>query len=222
MSAPRPSPRCAISAKHSSPYAEQITESIVQLGFPGSPTCRGRRRLTARAGFSWLAMPHMCILRWADKASILVGRMQVAGLCTPDSLVRIFPLLKNARPVLLNLGAPGRFDITPWSDRIKLVYAKYDGPWELPALGLVSAPTAVLIRPDGYVAWVGDRTQPDLVASVSSQKPGRWRWELHAARRSALRVWLRCDGTGRDTSQPGQTWPVRQRRHTGLDSASRD
>lgn len=82
--------------------------------------------------------------------------------------MRIFTLLQNARPVLLNLGAPGSFDITPWSDRIKLVYAKCDGPWELPALGLVSAPTAVLIRPDGYVAWVGDRTQDGLQDAMNT------------------------------------------------------
>jgi 3-(3-hydroxy-phenyl)propionate hydroxylase len=65
--------------------------------------------------------------------------------------------------VLLNLGAAGGFDITPWADRVQLVDAKYDGPWELPEIGKVSGPTAVLIRPDGYVAWVGDANQPGLV-----------------------------------------------------------
>jgi 3-(3-hydroxy-phenyl)propionate hydroxylase len=99
----------------------------------------------------------------------LVGRrMPDLDLVTPDGPMRVFTLLQNARPLLLNFGAPGSFDITPWSDRIKLVYAKYNGPWELPALGLVSAPTAVLIRPDGYVAWVGDRTQPDLTDALTA------------------------------------------------------
>jgi 3-(3-hydroxy-phenyl)propionate hydroxylase len=93
----------------------------------------------------------------------LVGRrMPDLDLVTPDGPMRVFMLLHSARPLLLNFVTPGSFDITPWSDRITLVDAKYDGPWELPASGLVSAPTAVLIRPDGYVAWVGDRTQADL------------------------------------------------------------
>jgi 3-(3-hydroxy-phenyl)propionate hydroxylase len=98
----------------------------------------------------------------------LVGRrMPDLDLVTPDGPMRVFTLLKNARPLLLDFGALGSFDITPWSDRIKLVYAKYDGPWELPALGLVSAPSAILIRPDGYVAWVADRTQPDLTDALT-------------------------------------------------------
>jgi hypothetical protein len=60
--------------------------------------------------------------------------------------------------VLLNLGEPDVFDITPWRDRVHLIDAKYHGLWELPVLGVVAAPTAVLIRPDGYVAWAGDLT----------------------------------------------------------------
>jgi hypothetical protein len=76
--------------------------------------------------------------------------------------LRLFTLLHQARPLLLNLGEPGRFDITPWADRVQRLDAEYAGPWELPAIGTVTAPTAVLIRPDGYVAWVGDRTQVGL------------------------------------------------------------
>ena len=74
----------------------------------------------------------------------------------PDGPLRVFALLHDARPVLLNLGEPGGFDITPWADRVQMVDATSVGPWELPVLGPVSAPPAVLIRPDGYVAWVGD------------------------------------------------------------------
>ncbi len=64
--------------------------------------------------------------------------------------------------MLLNLGEPGAFDITPWADRVQMIDAEYGGPWELPVLGGVSAPAAVLIRPDGYVAWVGDGTDTGL------------------------------------------------------------
>jgi hypothetical protein len=64
--------------------------------------------------------------------------------------------------VLLNLGAPGVFDSTPWADRVQVIDAQYAGVWELPVLGTVTAPTAVLIRPDGYVGWVGDSTDKGL------------------------------------------------------------
>jgi hypothetical protein len=69
---------------------------------------------------------------------------------------RVFTLLHEARPVLLKLGEPGALDIAPWADRVKRIDAGYAGAWELPVLGAVAAPTAVLIRPDGHVAWVGD------------------------------------------------------------------
>lgn len=99
---------------------------------------------------------------------LLGRRMPDLDLVTPDGPMRSFTLLHNARPVLLNLGEPGSFDITPWAGSIKLVHAKYNGPWQLPALGSVSAPTAVLIRPDGYVAWVGDRMQDGLHEAMNT------------------------------------------------------
>jgi 3-(3-hydroxy-phenyl)propionate hydroxylase len=74
----------------------------------------------------------------------------------------------GARPVLLNLGDPGGFDIAPWADRVQLIDAENVGTWELPVLGAVSAATAVLIRPDGYVAWVGDRTQLGLAGALTT------------------------------------------------------
>jgi len=72
--------------------------------------------------------------------------------------------------VLLNLGEPGGFDIAPWADRVQLIDTKYVGTWELPALGAVAAPNAVLIRPDGYVAWVGvgDRTHLGLTSALTT------------------------------------------------------
>ena len=70
--------------------------------------------------------------------------------------------------MLLNLGEPGGYDITPWADRVQLIDAEYVGVWELPVLGTVTAPTAVLIRPDGYVAWVGDRTRLGLPEALAA------------------------------------------------------
>jgi 3-(3-hydroxy-phenyl)propionate hydroxylase len=89
---------------------------------------------------------------------LLGRRMPDLDIVTADGPVRVFELLHEARPVLLNLGEPGELDVSPWSERVQLIDAGYAGPWELPIIGTVAAPTAVLIRPDGYVAWVGDGT----------------------------------------------------------------
>jgi 3-(3-hydroxy-phenyl)propionate hydroxylase len=89
-------------------------------------------------------------------------------LVTADGPLRVFTLLHHGRPVLLNLGAPGGFDITPWADRVQLIDAQYEGTWELPAIGVVTAPAAVLIRPDGYVAWVGDLSRMGLADALAT------------------------------------------------------
>lgn len=97
---------------------------------------------------------------------LLGRRMPDLDVVTANGTRRVFTLLHDARPVLLNLGEPGAFAISPWADRVRLVDAKYVGTWELPALGVVAAPSAVLIRPDGYVAWVGDSTQAGLIDAL--------------------------------------------------------
>jgi 2-polyprenyl-6-methoxyphenol hydroxylase-like FAD-dependent oxidoreductase len=99
---------------------------------------------------------------------LLGRRMPDLDLVTSEGPLRVFTLLHDARPVLLNLDEPGGFDITPWADRVKLIDAKYVGVWELPVLGAVTAPTAMLIRPDGYVAWVGDLTQLGLADALTT------------------------------------------------------
>jgi 2-polyprenyl-6-methoxyphenol hydroxylase-like FAD-dependent oxidoreductase len=95
-------------------------------------------------------------------------RMPDLDLVTANGPLRVFTLLHDARPVLLNLGKSGGFDITAWGDRVQLIDAAYVGTWELPVLGAVPAPTAVLIRPDGYVAWVGDLTQLGLADALTT------------------------------------------------------
>jgi 2-polyprenyl-6-methoxyphenol hydroxylase-like FAD-dependent oxidoreductase len=93
---------------------------------------------------------------------LLGRRMPDLDLVTAGGPVRAFALLHDARAALLNLGQPSGFDISPWADRVLAIDADYDGEWELPVLGQVPAPAAVLIRPDGYVAWVGDGTDTGL------------------------------------------------------------
>jgi len=99
---------------------------------------------------------------------LLGRRMADLDLRTADGPTRVFTLLHQARPVLLDLGEPGGFDIAPWARRVRLVDATYDGVWELPVLGEVAAPAAVLIRPDGYVAWTGDLTDPSLPRALTT------------------------------------------------------
>jgi 3-(3-hydroxy-phenyl)propionate hydroxylase len=99
---------------------------------------------------------------------LLGRRVPDLDLVTANGPLRLFTLLHDARPLLLNLGEPGAFDITPWADRIRLIDATCNGPWELPAIGVVTAPAAALVRPDGYVAWVGDASQQGIADAMSA------------------------------------------------------
>jgi len=99
---------------------------------------------------------------------LLGRRMPDLDLATPHGPQRVFELLHDARPVLFNLGEPGSIDITQWADRIQQVDADHTGTWVLPVIGTVTAPTAVLIRPDGHVAWVGDGTQTGLSEALTT------------------------------------------------------
>src|SRR5690242_5634625 len=98
---------------------------------------------------------------------LLGRRMPDLDLVTADGALRVFALLHDARPVLLDLGEAGGLDVAPWADRVQLVDAEYVGSWELPVVGAVPAPTAVLVRPDGHVAWVGDGTDAGLLDALT-------------------------------------------------------
>ncbi len=88
-------------------------------------------------------------------------------LAAADRPVRLFSLLHGGCPVLLNLGPPGAIDIKPWAGRVWLVDARYRGVWDLPVIGEVTPPSAVLIRPDGYAAWVGEGSDAGLVEALT-------------------------------------------------------
>jgi hypothetical protein len=97
-----------------------------------------------------------------DGHPLLGRRLPDLDLVTAAGPRRAFSFLHEARPLLLNLGGPGGPDIGPWADRVRAVDARYDGAWELPVVGEVPPPAAVLVRPDGHVAWVGDGTDAGL------------------------------------------------------------
>jgi hypothetical protein len=100
--------------------------------------------------------------------ALLGRRMPDLDLRTADGPTRVFTLLHDARPVLLNLGGPAGVDSSPWAGRVRLVDATPDGVWELPVIGEVAAPPAVLIRPDGHVAWAGELGDPALPDAVAT------------------------------------------------------
>ena len=99
---------------------------------------------------------------------LLGRRMPDIDVVTPNGPRRVFSFLHKAQPLLLNLGAPGALDVAAWSGRVQSVDAQYAGAWELPVIGAVAAPAAVLIRPDGYVAWVGEGTARGLTEALTT------------------------------------------------------
>jgi hypothetical protein len=99
---------------------------------------------------------------------VIGRRMPDLDLQAADGAARVFALLHEARPVLLNLGPPGGFDISPWADRVRWVDAAHAGTWDLPVIGEVPAPAAVLIRPDGHVAWAGALTDANLPTALTT------------------------------------------------------
>lgn len=103
-----------------------------------------------------------------DGHPLLGRRVPDLDLVTETGPRRVFSLLHDARPLLLHLGEPGAFDIAPWADRVRRIDARYTGVWELPVIGAVAAPTTVLIRPDGHVAWVGEGTDQGLREALTT------------------------------------------------------
>ncbi len=119
---------------------------------------------TDEARRQWIAMMSALDLRYdlGEGHPLLGRRMPDLDLTTAAGARRVYTFLHAARPVLLDLGEPGALDLAGWANRVERIDARTDDAWELPVLGAVSAPAAVLIRPDGHVAWVGDGTDAGL------------------------------------------------------------
>jgi 2-polyprenyl-6-methoxyphenol hydroxylase-like FAD-dependent oxidoreductase len=141
---------------------------------------------------------------------LLGRRMPDLDLVTADGALRVFTPLHDARPVLLNFGESGGLDITPWADRVQLIEAEYAGVWELPVFGAVSAPTAVLIRPDGHVAWVGDGTDlglPDALTTWFGPPTAAWReGALAAGSNAAADRWQQRTSVTRGSRSQSADW----------------
>lgn len=99
---------------------------------------------------------------------LLGRRMPDLDVETGGATRPVYSLLHAAQPLFLNFGEPGSFALTSWPDRVRRADARYTGPWELPLLGSVAAPKAVLVRPDGYVAWVSEGSDGGLRAALST------------------------------------------------------
>jgi 2-polyprenyl-6-methoxyphenol hydroxylase-like FAD-dependent oxidoreductase len=148
----------AVALRRTDERTAAVREALAELLAMDEP----RRRLAAE--MSGLGIRYDL----GDGHPLLGRRMPDLDLATDGGPVRVFTLLHAARPLLLNLGAPGSLDIVPWADRVRRVDARYDGPWALPEIGAVAAPAAVLIRPDGYVAWVGDGSPRGLTDALTT------------------------------------------------------
>lgn len=103
-----------------------------------------------------------------DGHPLLGRRVPDLDIVTTDGPTTIYACLHAARPVLLNLGEPGALEIDAWADRVDLLDARCEEPWDLPAIGEVDSPTAVLIRPDGHIAWVGERCDAGLTTALTT------------------------------------------------------
>ena len=98
-------------------------------------------------------------------------RVPDADLKTPDGATRVHELLHSARPVLLDLrgSAEVAAAVEGWADRVDLVEARSeDDSWPVPAVGEIPVPAALLIRPDGHVAWVGEGTAEGLAGALAT------------------------------------------------------
>ena len=83
---------------------------------------------------------------------LLGRRVPDLDLKTADGTVRLYELLHQGRPVLLDFDGGLGDALRGWTDRVDAV--RPTGDWSIPAVGDIPASAALLVRPDGYVAWL--------------------------------------------------------------------
>lgn len=103
-----------------------------------------------------------------DHHPIVGRRVPDLQMETADGAARLYEHLHDAKALLLDLDTTAHIDLGPWSERVKHVAATCPGPWELPIIGAVETPSALLIRPDGYVAWAGTGTDEGLPEALTT------------------------------------------------------
>ena len=143
---------------------------------------------------------------------LLGRRMPDLDLVTADGPLRVFDLLRDARPLLLKFGDADGIDIESWADRVRVVCAKHVAQCVLPVLGTVSEPPAVLIRPDGHAAWVGAETDPALRDILERQARHELtgeqaRDEIHRQVTESVRKGARLLVGGKVPDRPGAWYP---------------
>lgn len=98
---------------------------------------------------------------------LLGHRIPDLDLHTPHGPIRLFALLHDARGILLSFDPDIRLDASQWAHRVTTIRAHHTDAWTLPNLGKIDCPSAVLIRPDGHVAWVGDKRATGLQEALN-------------------------------------------------------
>lgn len=102
-----------------------------------------------------------------DGHPLLGRRIPDVDLDTRSGPTRVYSLLHGADPLLIDPEPSRRTDLAGWADRVRVVAGRCAGPWELPVLGRVADPRAVLVRPDGHVAWVADGATEPVVDALA-------------------------------------------------------
>jgi 2-polyprenyl-6-methoxyphenol hydroxylase-like FAD-dependent oxidoreductase len=90
-----------------------------------------------------------------DEHPLLGRRVPDLDLKTANGTVRLYELLHRGRPILLDFDGRLGSALEGWTDRVDRIEAiRPTDRWAIPAVGDIPASAALLVRPDGYVAWL--------------------------------------------------------------------